>query len=150
MNKTQLAVLADCSPKSGGYFNNLGVLRTAGLIDYPAPATVEITETGLAQADTSAAPQTSEELQRAILARLSGSQARILEVLIDAYPEVLAKDALANAVGQSSTSGGYFNNLGRLRSLGLIDYPAPGRVVALPVLFLDGGEAEGAGGRRIP
>jgi hypothetical protein len=31
------------------------------------------------------------------------------------------------------------NNLGRLRSLGLIDYPRPGQVVALPVLFLEAG-----------
>lgn len=37
----------------------------------------------------------------------------------------------------SPTSGGYFNNLGALRTLGVIDYPSPGRVVALPVLFLD-------------
>lgn len=29
------------------------------------------------------------------------------------------------------------NNLGSLRSLGLIDYPSPGAAAALPVLFLD-------------
>ena len=34
--------------------------------------------------------------------------------------------------------GTYGNILGRLRSLGLIDYPSPGEVVALPVLFLEG------------
>lgn len=34
-------------------------------------------------------------------------------------------------------SSGYTNNLGALRSLGLVDYPRPGRVVALPVLFLE-------------
>ena len=39
--------------------------------------------------------------------------------------------------GSSSTSSAYANNLGRLRSLGLIDYPDRGHVVALPVLFLE-------------
>jgi hypothetical protein len=35
-DKTQLALLVGVSPTSGGYFNNLGSLRSAGLIDYPA------------------------------------------------------------------------------------------------------------------
>jgi len=69
--------------------------------------------------------------------RLSGSQGAILRKLINVYPRELAKDDLAEAAGQSPTSGGYFNNLGRLRSLGLIGYPTPGKAVALPVLFLD-------------
>ena len=34
--------------------------------------------------------------------------------------------------------GKTYTALGSLRSLGLIDYPSPGQVVALPVLFLEG------------
>ena len=34
-------------------------------------------------------------------------------------------------------SSGYANNLGALRSLGLLDYPVPGQVVASAMLFLD-------------
>jgi hypothetical protein len=51
--------------------------------------------------------------------------------------EAYAKDELAQLAGQSPTSSGYTNNLGSLRSLGLIDYPTPGYAVALPVLFLE-------------
>lgn len=40
-------------------------------------------------------------------------------------------------IGVSPTSGGYFNNLGSLRTLGVLDYPALGHVVATPILFLD-------------
>lgn len=47
--------------------------------------------------------------------------------------------ALADRIGVSPTSGGFFNNLGSLRSLGLIEYPRPAEVAALPVLFLEGG-----------
>lgn len=35
-----------------------------------------------------------------------------------------------------SASSGYANNLGALRSLGLIDYPSPGMVAATDLLFL--------------
>jgi uncharacterized protein len=62
---------------------------------------------------------------------------KLLEQLIGIYPDAIAKDELAERVGVSPTSGGYFNNLGSLRSLGLIDYPSGGQVVAKPVLFLE-------------
>jgi len=60
------------------------------------------------------------------------------------YPQPVSKGELAERASaylgkpMSATSGGYFNNLGTLRSLKLIDYPSPGTVVALPVLFLEG------------
>jgi len=137
-DKTQVALLADQSPTSGGYFNNLGKLRAAGLIDYPAPSVVQLTDAGRAAAEPVDVPTSSEDLHQQLFARLPGAQARILAEVIARYPDAVAKDALAEATGQSPTSGGYFNNLGRLRSLGLIDYPRPGQVVARHILFLDG------------
>jgi hypothetical protein len=62
---------------------------------------------------------------------------KILEQVIAAYPKALTKDELAEHIGVSPTSGGYFNNLGSLRSLGPIDYPQPGTGASLPVLFLE-------------
>ena len=44
----------------------------------------------------------------------------------EAHPEPIQKDYLAEAIGVSPTSGGYFNNLGALRTLGAIDYPQKG------------------------
>ena len=137
-NKVQVALLADHSPTSGGYFNNLGRLRTLGLISYPSPSILALTDSGRAAAKQGDIPTTSEELHDQLFRKLSGSQNAILRILIAAYPDDMAKTDLAEQAGQSPTSGGYFNNLGRLRSLGLIDYPAPGRVVANRVLFLEG------------
>jgi hypothetical protein len=137
LDKTQLALLADHSPTSGGYFNNLGALRTAGLIEYPSSGVARLTAAGRAQAQPVDVPTTSADLQEMLFRKLSTSQATILRVLIAQYPEAMRKDRVAEAAGQSPTSGGYFNNLGRLRSLGLIDYPVPGQVVAQPVLFLE-------------
>jgi helicase HerA-like protein len=137
LDKTQLALLADQSPTSGGYFNNLGALRTAGLIEYPGSGAAMLTAAGRAQAHPLDVPTTSAELHEMLFAKLPNSQSRILKVLIACYPKAMSKDALAVQAEQSSTSGGYFNNLGRLRTLGLISYPSPGHAVAQRVLFLE-------------
>lgn len=135
--KIQLAMLAGQRPTSSGYTNNLGSLRTAGLIEYPSPGYVMLTAAGRGAARAPETPPTTEALHAALYARLSAPQSRILRALIGSYPKDLGKEELAVAAEQSLTSSGYTNNLGSLRSLGLIDYPKPGRVVALPVLFLD-------------
>ena len=62
---------------------------------------------------------------------------RILQQLIRLYPESIDKADLAEKAAASATSSAFTNNLGALRSLGLIDYPSPGQVAALPVLFLE-------------
>ena len=138
-NKTQLALFAEASPKSSSYSNNLGFLNNqAGLIYYPRGGYVALTDAGRSIADAGAAPQTTAELHRFVYDLVGGAKARLLEVLIDAYPEALEKNELAERAGASPTSSSFSNNLGSLRSLGLIDYPHKGYVAALPLLFLDG------------
>lgn len=137
-DKTQLALIVGVSPTSGGYFNNLGSMRSAGLIEYPSGGTVALTGDGQALASTDGVPSTTEDLHRAIAAKLPPAKWKIVEALIAAYPDSLTKDQLAETIGVSATSGGYFNNLGSLRSLGLVDYPIPGHAIAQPVLFLEG------------
>jgi uncharacterized protein len=136
-DKTQLALFIKVSPTSGGYFNNLGALRSLGLIEYPQGGTVVLTNEGRAAAAPPDAPPTTADLHATIAGLLPPAKWKLLEQLIGIYPDAIAKDELAERVGVSPTSGGYFNNLGSLRSLGLIDYPSGGQVVAKPVLFLE-------------
>ncbi len=82
---------------------------------------------------------TSAELHRTLEARLPNPQWRILAALIRAYPNAIPRDEVARQADASPTSSGFQNNLGALRSLGFIDYPARGFVAALPVLFLERG-----------
>lgn len=135
-NRTQLAMLADQSPTSSSYQNNLGGLRSLRLLEYVA-AGIQLTDEGRAAAASPDTPPTSAELQASIMRRLPPARARILAELIRAYPRGLARGALADLAAQSATSSSYQNNLGALRSLGVIDYRG-GEVVALPVLFLEG------------
>lgn len=134
--KTQLALWAGVSPKSSGFANNLGALRTAGLIEYPAPSHVGLTDEGRALTQDAVQLATDDELHRKVQSLVTPARWRILAALIEVYPDSLAKDALAEAAGVSAASSGYANNLGALRSLGLLDYPTPGNVAATSALFL--------------
>lgn len=135
-NRVQLAFLADQTSTSSGYINNLGGLRTAGLVLYPAPGMVMLTPHGHGLAEASEVPRSTEELHRQIQSKITKSQWSILATLIKAYPQPIHRMELAEGAGQSVNSSGFVNNLGALRSLGLVDYPAPGQVVALEILFI--------------
>lgn len=138
-DKTQLALFAEASPKSSSYSNNLGHLNNQlGLIRYPQPGRVQLTDDGRQIADAGAAPQTVDELHRYVAGLVGGAKWKLLEQLIIAYDAPLTKHELAERAGASVTSSSFSNNLGSLRSLGLIDYPAPGEIAALPVLFMEG------------
>ena len=78
---------------------------------------------------------TPEEFRDAWFGLVSAPQEKVLRAVCDVYPDSLRKDDLAAIVGVSPSSGGYFNNLGRLRTLGAIEYPAPGSVRATETLF---------------
>lgn len=140
-DKIQLALFAEASPKSSSYTNNLGGLRTAGLIDYPSGGKVELTHDGAAIADAGEAPETVEDLHAYVRRLVGEAKWKVLGVLVDEYPNSLAKGDLAERADVSASSSSFTNNLGSLRTLGLIDYPTPGWVEARPILFLQGAAA---------
>lgn len=69
---------------------------------------------------------TLRDLHDAVRQKSPAPMQRIFDEAVRVYPKVVPKDTLAEKIGVNPTSGGYFNNLGRLRTLGLIDYPTPG------------------------
>jgi hypothetical protein len=75
------------------------------------------------------------DLHNAWLGIVTAPQEKILRALIAAYPQALAKDELAARIEARATSGAFKNNLGRLRTLGAIEYPKQGFVRAKDVLF---------------
>jgi uncharacterized protein len=133
--RTQVAVAARYSPNGGAFSNPLGTLRTNSMIDYPDAGHVTLTDAGRALANSPGEPPTADELHMRLQGILNGPERRILEPLIKAYPDPMSRDDLAAAAGYSPDGGAFCNPLGALRSLGLIDYPTRGQVVALPILF---------------
>lgn len=136
-SRAQLAFMAGYKPGGGAFNNTLGALRSAALVSYPSAGEVMLSDDGRRLARASDAPATSETLQSAVMATLNEPQRRVLIPLIKAWPRSVPIETLAHAAGYQA-GGGTFNNIrGRLRSLGLIEYPSPGHAVARPILFVD-------------
>jgi Helicase HerA, central domain len=128
INKATIAVLAQASSTSSSYSNNLGSLRTAGLIDYPQGGMVSLTKDGLAVAPQVDPPASAQEMLEQCKKMITRPQARILDELAKKYPSPVEKSGLADLVEASAGSSSYSNNLGFLRSAAMIDYPAQGQV----------------------
>jgi uncharacterized protein len=137
--RVQVAFLAGYSNlRSKGFSNSIGSLRSAGLIDYPSADTIALTDAGRAQAQAPERPSTTDELHGRVIRLLGGSHGRILGRVIEAYPEPIAREQLAAETGYTHLrSKGFANAIGRLRSLGFIEYPQRDLVAAKPVLFLE-------------
>jgi hypothetical protein len=105
------------------------------IIEYPAGGTVALTDAGRGIANAPRETPTLADLHESWLRIVPAPQAAILDALIQIHPAAIAKHELADRVGVSRTSGGFFNNLGRLRTLGAIDYPSPGAARASDILF---------------
>jgi hypothetical protein len=64
---------------------------------------------------------------------------RILAPLIKAYPKSMIRTDVAAQAGYGNlASKGFVNATSRFRTLGFVDYPDSGSIVAMPVLFLEG------------
>jgi len=133
-DQTAVAFLAGYTVGGGAFNNPRGALRTKGLIRYNG-FHMSLTEEGRSLATVPATPLTEQELHGAVRARLPGPERKILDVLLPIFPDDIDKVELASTCGYAV--GGAFNNpLGRLRTLGLIEYPEKGRVKASSVLFI--------------
>lgn len=133
--KDMVGILAGASPTSSAFANNLGALRSGGLINYPSGGLVALTPEGEATAVQPTGAPTHEAVMAKIGAMLPPAQMRILAAAAQAYPDELGKEELADRVGASASSSAFANNLGRLRTLGFITYPAARSVRAGESLF---------------
>jgi hypothetical protein len=135
--KKMVAILTEVSHSSGGFSNNLGGLRSAGYIEYPEKGMIALTSLGRESAPQSDAPTSAEEMLDRCKQVTNTAQGAILDVLYSAYPNPLEKSAIAEKTGFSPSSGGFSNNLGALRSTGMIEYPAAGQVKISSWVMLD-------------
>jgi hypothetical protein len=132
------AFLAGYTIGGGAWNNPRGRLHSRGLLEYRGGGRLALTDAGRTLARTPQTPLTTVELHQRVLERLPGPECKILRVLLDTYPRPVSNETLAERSGYTDGGGAFNNPRGRLRSLGLIDYPSKGMVVARPILFLEG------------
>lgn len=137
-DRATVAALVGYHPNAKSYANAMGGLRTSGRVEYPAGGSVRLTDNGRAIAENSLTISTLEELHDVWRDKLGNVATRILNPLIDAYPDDVDTAAVADSAGYHPNAKSFANMKGRLRTLGLIDYPGAGRMAATKVLFPEG------------
>jgi hypothetical protein len=137
--KPQLGMMAGyTNVRSGGFSEPMGALIEKGLARYPRPGYVALTDAGRTEARPVDVPVTTDELHARLCQTLGGAEAKILREIISIYPEAIGKEELGMRLNYTNVrSGGFSEPIGRLRSLGIVDYPEKGIVRAADWLFLD-------------
>ena len=133
-----VAALADYSASSSGFEKARGALRTGGLVSYPRAGVTVLTDAGRAAARPPESTPTAEALQARVLGVLDGPGQKLLRALLGVYPGTMSRDTLAAETDYSDKSSGFEKALGRLRTLGLVEYPERGTARARDILFPEG------------
>lgn len=124
---------------SKGFRRGLAALQETQLVRFPTDGLVELTAEGRARAVPPPRPQTQTELHDRIIYLLGGATAKLLQGILAVHPDPADRAEVARAAGYGNlTSKGCREAFSRLKTLGFIDYPTPGQVRAMPVLFLGG------------
>jgi hypothetical protein len=134
-SRAAIAGLVGVSWDTGTFRTYLSQLRAAGFIADHADGRVSLTAGGRAQASEEGLPTTRAELHSTWLAKLGGTPARMLEVLLAAYPDAVDRAELGAAVNVDHTTGTFRTYLSQLRSPGLIVDVDKSTVRAADALF---------------
>ena len=114
----RLSLLSGYSSKSSGFKNSLGALRSSGYAVGGRDA-ISITPEGRDALGPIEPLPEGRQLVEHWMGNLGKAERILLVELLEVWPNSLTFDELSDASGYSSTSSGYKNSLGRLRSLQL-------------------------------
>lgn len=137
--RAMVAAHSRFSPGAGHFTNLVGSLRTAGLIDYPQNGLIGLTTEGRKAAQYPAGEVTKEDIQKSWLKIMpTRSHEILLKALIEHYPDSMSRDELAQITNFSTGTGHFTNLVGKLRTLGAVEYPWQGHVKATSFVCPEG------------
>jgi hypothetical protein len=135
LTRAQVGTLAKVRHTGGTFGDYLSTLRRAGLIEERGHE-LRINDAGFETLGTEApAPATTEELLAMWRDRLKAGARRMLDALLEVYPDYLTRGALADAAALERGGGTFGDYLSTLRRTGLIEEQGL-EVRASPTLFL--------------
>ena len=134
----QVAWVANYSVNASSFKNPRASLLRQGLIGYPTPGVIRLTAEGSSKAARYDINGSNGDVQSAVIARLSGPEAKLLRALIEVYPEEISANDLAARTNYSVSASSFKNPRATLKMLGFAEYPAQGAIRATGVLFPDG------------
>ena len=127
-NKTQIAVMTQYSPTSGGFNNSLSNLVQAGMI-YRQGDKISLSDGFDARSflgDDYLAPEADSLV--GWLSKLPKCERHIFDTLKSNQGAAFTKDQIAQQTGYSATSGGFNNAVSKLNTLGLIQRNRDGTI----------------------
>lgn len=122
--RQQLGVLLGVRFDTGTFESDLGRLRSSGLVDYPQSGVVEVTETG---AMVATSLETKWSLRAGMTKLLEPRHIRTLD-LLEKHRSGLSREDIGKALGVKHNTGTFESDLGKLRTLTLLEYPSKGHV----------------------
>lgn len=137
VSRLQLAMVAGYHPRTNAFTGALAELKDAGHIDFPRAGYVQMLASGQIKATHPVErPESSEGLQRMILARFSGPRLGVLLALLDADELPVSRTELAERLQYHPHTNAYTGALGSLKALGLITFPRAGWVAPSEAMYL--------------
>lgn len=133
----ELALLAGYSAGASTIGNYLSKLREEGLVTSATRGHYAITKEGIKAAKKVELPLGPKERQ-AYWVRETGAAGNILTTLIEAYPNALTHDQIADKTGYSAGASTIGNYLAKLSKKGLVVKPRRGEYKANDALFRKG------------
>jgi hypothetical protein len=129
-----LALLIGKHPRTKGFLNDLGALRGNGVIDYADAGGISLTALGSSRVQWAAIHKLTSA-RDAIMGFLDKRQGEMLAFVLDSAGGWTTRTALAEHFGLHERTKGFLNDLGRLRTLGLLSYGSQGVLSAADYLM---------------
>lgn len=132
MTRDQLGLLSGFTPSGGTFRNYLGTLKRHGYVITDNQG-VRITPVGYTAANNPP-PLDRDAILELWRGRLKKGERRMLDILLDAYPDAFTRERLGDEAGFEHTGGTFRNYLGTLKRMRLADVTSDG-VCAKGALF---------------
>lgn len=136
VERDRAAVVAGFSPRASTFGVYIAELVQMGLVQV-TPGFISLTPEGGRLANIPDA-STAEDLKAAAANLLKPQERRVFDVVYDAYPEPIRRDAVAEAVGLSPTASTAGVYIAGVAAYGIIEAAGPGQVRAADWLFPEG------------
>lgn len=139
VTKVQIGNLCDYTASGGTFGNYWGMLKRNGLV-VEQNGEVAITQAGFDYLGVAPReiPADSQELIAMWYSVLGAGERKLLEVLLDIYPQAISKEQLGEATGYTASGGTFGNYWGTLKRNGLVRVDADGVRADGDTLLLDG------------
>jgi hypothetical protein len=112
-------------------------LQSAGLVAYPRPGHLALTDEGRKVAPAPEHSLSSDEIQKRCLSLLTPYQAALAEALISVHPNAVTRDMLGDLSGKQSSSSTFERYVASLRTMEIIEYAGAKMLKAADWLFLE-------------